>query len=250
MTNTKPYSDIGPFKLAPEAARIRIAAAANLASDRAYDAALRAASKEEGKAFIDGVHPSSAAVASVWDEEKESKTARDSLHLSVLMSVPYWAIFLMVGAACILGRICDKNAPLTLGIGSFGIGLVLLIASYIIGYRKAFRMLREIKANGFADDEMLDALAEAATNVWLFGDQAIYIAEPAEDRTPKVRTVFYDAIGTATVTVENGVEGVTITTRDGQTIARIAKPEGRDVTSADGLVARIKQAVDKSRKVA
>jgi hypothetical protein len=112
------------------------------------------------------------------------------------------------------------------------------------------RWLRELKTQGFVENPMPDALAKAATNVWLFAGGALVIAEPGDGDTIKTRTIFYDAIGTATVTVENGYEGVTITARDGQTLGRIAKPEGEGVGSADDLVVLIRIASATARRAA
>lgn len=253
MTNPRPYTDIGPFKYVPEQARSRCASAANLASDRAYDAALRALRDLDGSAEANnGVHPSPVAVAASWDEEGERTKERNSINLTFMMTAPFSGFFLLMGTALIAASFCDKRPNFGLGLGStlLVFGIIALIVMYFSGYRDLLRMRRELDTQGFIDNTMPDALASAATNVWLLGSQALVIAEPGEEDTPKTRTVFYDAIGTATVTVEDGLEGVTITTRDGRRIARIAEPEGDGIQAASDLVALIRKAVATARKAA
>lgn len=97
---------------------------------------------------------------------------------------------------------------------------------------------------------MIDAAVQTAGQIWLLGEHALVIAWANHEEASSTRTVFYDAIGTVNVTVEDGLEGVTVTGRDGSVIGRIAKPQGDQVDTAAGLAANIRRRVERVRKEA
>jgi MFS family permease len=227
MTSTSSYDKIGPFKNVPEAERARIASVANRAAERASDAALRAALEAGAKAHGKGiVRPSAAAVTSAWSKEDEHARRYG---MQALVETLFLLAICSVLAFPSLASLVDwyHGRPGAL-FGAFLLAMLPLafaIWVYFIAYRKTLKDWRAVRRLGHADDALSHAVGTAAGKVWLLGQTGIVIGWADQDEFSTTRAVFYDAIGNATLTVENGLEGVTIWTRDGSFIDRIAKPD-------------------------
>ncbi|MCZ7861249.1 hypothetical protein O9X98_07485 [Agrobacterium salinitolerans] len=250
MSTKTPYSDIGPFKYVPEDVRSRVASLANQASGRSLDAAMRAADAAGGGYEMYAYRPSTTAVTATWsDEDKHVTSVRKHFVVETLLVAALTSIFLIPAVLCAVAW-ADGKASLGGSIVFGAIGIVFFSALYFTGYKKTLRSRSDLKTQGFAGDALIDATLRVAGSTWLLGEEALVIAWANQSSASSTRAVFYDAIGTVTVTVENGLEGVTVTGRDGQFIGRLVKPKGYHSGTADGLAAEIRKRAEKSRKAA
>lgn len=242
------YSDIGPFKYVPEDVRARAASLANRASARSLDAALSAAATAGGGYELNAYRPSDTAVTMAWaDEDKHVSGVRKSflgetLLVTLLTSIMGIPAFLSLIEWMDNGR--NIGAPIAFG----AMAAAFFTAIYFSWYRSSLITRRELRKQGFAGDALINAIISRAGKTWLLGEQALVIASADHAEASSTRTVFYDAIGTVTVTQEKGLEGVTVTGRDGLVIGRLAKPQGNQIGTAEGLAAAIRQRAEKARK--
>lgn len=250
MSSTNTYDRIGPFKYVPENVCTRVAAIANRASGRALDEALRAAQMAGGGYEVNAYRPSSAAVTAGWHEEKHvTRVRRNFRHESLI--VAFFTSILAVPAVLATIDAIHGEAHALIPAIAFGICAAILICVwYFAGFKETLRHRRELRTQGFAGDALIDATVRTAGQLWLLGENALVIAWADHEEASLTRTVFYDAVGTITVTVEDGMEGVTVTGRDGLVIGRIAKPCGYQIDTAEGLASEIRRRAELARKAA
>lgn len=79
---------------------------------------------------------------------------------------------------------------------------------------------------------------------------ATRVVEVDNEHGPIVTTVFYDAIGRAKIEVEEDLEAVILTSRDGRQIARLTQPEGCTLGKSRDLVEKIASLASKAQKSA
>lgn len=250
MTTVSAYDKIGPYKYVPEHVRARVASLANLASSRSLDEALHAAEASGGGYSFNAYRPAATAVTSSWAEESHVTWVRRGVRRDTIAVALFSSVFPIITTPFAID-VAQGNSFAVFPTLTFGAGAVIMACVlYFAGYKDTLRSRRELKTQGFRRDALIDAAVHAAGTTWLLGEQALVISKADHKNTSATRTVFYDAIGTVTVTVENGLEGVTITGRDGLVIDRIAKPVGHQSDTAEVLASALRQRAEKARKTA
>jgi hypothetical protein len=241
------YNDIGPFKFVPENSRARVAYLANLASERSLDAALRAAKDAGGTIDTVSVKSSSTTVTASWDGDRHASDVRKKFFAHTVINVlftPFIGIFL---CAPFLYPF-DQNGWLYTSVSLFFACCVVFLATiFTTPYRDVLRSWFDFKAHGFADEALIHHAVQVAGQTWFLSKDALITSSVDLGKKSITRTVFYDAIGTATVTVEDGFEGVTITGRDGLFIARIAKPQCDNFSTTEDFALEITRRVNLAR---
>lgn len=256
MTQNDRASAIGPFKRVPEEVRLRIAAGASAAADKALALAIRSSREagDEGYAF-DAVFQGTAALnAAAGLGFRHSSIAADRQWTNLVggatvgfvatgaLFAPMTSMTVMAanphmgGHACavLYGLLCAAGAAVTLGALALG----------------PLGAIRRARRQGFYHDILPEIVAEAASTCWLLCETSLQITEADEDGV-SARTVFYDAIGAARVAVNaKGEEAVEITGRDGPVIATISWPTGDAIVSAHGLAASLTEKAAAARKAA
>ncbi|MCV9965042.1 hypothetical protein OIU34_24400 [Pararhizobium sp. BT-229] len=249
MTTVSAYDKIGPFKYVPENVRARVASLANLASSRSLDEALHASEASGGGYSINAYRPATAAVTSSWAEEEHVARVRGGVRRDTVAVALFSSIFPILSALFAIDVAQGSSFGLFLALVMGGAGTIIMAGGlYFAGYKETLRSRRELKTQGFRGDALIDVAVHAAGQTWLLGEAALVIAKADHKETSSTRTVFYDAIGTVTVTVEDGLEGVTVTGRDGLVIDRIAKPVGYQSDTAEVLASAIRQRAENARK--
>lgn len=250
MTTVSAYDKLGPFKYVPDNVRSRVASLANLASSRSLDEALRAAEAIGGGYSINAYRPASTAVTSAWAEEEHVAWGRAVYRRETIAAVLFSSVFPALSAPFAIDVVQGKSYALFPAL-IFGVGTIITAGFiYFAGYKDTLRGRRELKTQGFRGDALIYAAVQAAGQTWLLGEKALVIAKADHKDSSKTRTVFYDAIGTVTVTIVDGMEGVTVTGRDGLVIDRIAKPVGYQSDAAEALASDIRNRAEKARKAA
>jgi hypothetical protein len=252
MTDNRQYAGIGHFKGVPDAARLQASRKAGEAQSLATKAVLREAiDLGENPPDEDAVaRPSVDALNAVWepieaDTASSLRSALLDLRLAIIFPI---AAALLGPLAAVLNphHVYTTSLPIgTLVLTGFLIWLVTFFVLWAVIGREASAAVRSIREQGFLDEDLPRALSRVSGHAWLVGEKALYIAR-WDDK--EVKTVFYDAIGLAKVSVrDDGREAVVVTARDGSVIARMTSPSfmGRD--SARHLAERITELA--SRKV-
>jgi hypothetical protein len=252
MTST-PYSPIGPFKGVPSDVLARAALHANNAYEASAASLVRQAAivgDETSKSAV--VHSSVSAANAVWagvqnDAVSSLKSANGDYH--------FWlAILATLGGAsalslliAIIGNKPDYFAP------GFAAGFIAVIACglpYLGIVGPALTARREIREQGYFGDCLLVALGCVAGHAMLPGTQALHIATTDVLGKVSVKAVFWDAIGYATVEIDdNGLERVDIHGREGSVIGSITSPSVTDGhLDASGFAALVNERVAAVRK--
>jgi hypothetical protein len=98
---------------------------------------------------------------------------------------------------------------------------------------------------GFDDDQARHYFGGAARKMWGIGDKALYIvSDELSDGRPKTATVFYDAVGTVDLEQnDDGVDVVTLRSRDGSVISEFVDPVTSATTNAKVIVDAISERI-------
>ena len=231
------YSAIGPFRGVPETSRALAAARADASAKAAVSAAIREAREigdaaYEHQAFFPAPSVLGRLDGEVYPDTVSSlRSARIDMAvgLAFLVCVVFISVFL-----AIRGSMNGYSAAASVAWG----GTVLVPMSVFVWFTilsSAVRARRELLSQGYLGDELPSTAARIAGNCWVPTDKALYVVQNGFEGKPVVRTVFYDAIGRASLHVEDGREYTRITARDGSPIASLESPKGGQVVGAHAL---------------
>lgn len=252
MPSVSRYSSVGPFHGVPEEARARVAAAANAAASKAVAAAIRT-SRETGDECYehDAVFQGLPKLNALGDRNRQvNRTTRSEGWFKAVFIVGLLGLFGTVPfmmASDYMSVVPDSgDRPLVIaGLACAALWVLAVVVAWFSGLRD----IADIRRQGFVRDRLPDAAARRASVCWLLGERSVQIAE--FDDELEVKTVFYDAIGVAKVTIDgDGLERVEITGRDGAELAAIVSPEGQNVASAHHLAKTLTEYAAASRKAA
>lgn len=108
--------------------------------------------------------------------------------------------------------------------------LTSLVALFTVGL--TYEFVTSLKL-GFFKDSGSELFKRLSALSWIVGDVALYIAERDEKSdSTKVRTVFFDAVGSVYADNDKDGEALVLSARDGSEIARMPFPAS--ATGADG----------------
>lgn len=114
--------------------------------------------------------------------------------------------------------------------------LMFLFMLFIAG-GLTYELVSSLK-NGFFPSSGRDLFRQLAAQSWLVGDTAIYVSDRENKTSTKVRTVFFDAVGSVYADDEKGNEAIVLSARDGSEIARLPHPVS-DAGEADAIATQI-----------
>jgi hypothetical protein len=247
---TNPYSSIGPFKGVPADVLAQNALTANNAFEAALVALARHASAVGDEVDRNAVIRQSVAAAnSVWPSvEAEAasrlRLAKDDYYTSFVPGAGFGALAV---AACVAAYVAGHyEAARVAGTGALAAAFATVVMYFMVG-KAGWAAIRQIRGQGYFDDTLPKALGRVAGSCLLAGTKALHVASKSG---VKVRTVYWDSIGHALVSIDgHGLERVDIFGRDGYIVASITGPTGTDI-DANGLVALVTERVGAARKAA
>lgn len=139
-----------------------MASIANHASDRSLDAALRAADEAGGAYEIKAYRPSSTAASAAWvDADKYVASVRKRFLCETLVVASLCLVPLLMSAAYAYGWYVG-NGGLVVAVTFGALALVLFTASYFEGYGATLRSRSDVKTQGFARDDLINAVVRTA----------------------------------------------------------------------------------------
>lgn len=242
------YDNIGPFRGVPENLRQLAAARANAAADIAVSAAIREAREMGEECHQHQAFFSSATTTTHWLGEfvhDNAVSCRSSIRTDLEMSFLVLSLTTLGAFSIASVGISDGHAVAGILAAVFIFAVIFLVVwgTALCG---ALRGRKEMREQGYTSDDLPKAAARIGGQCWLPATNVLHIVETREEGKPKVRTVFYDAIGRAVTGVQYGLEFVELTSKDGSFIAKLNCPQGSQIADAHGLARFITDRMSKS----
>ncbi|MNV79492.1 hypothetical protein D3C71_1730460 [compost metagenome] len=117
------------------------------------------------------------------------------------------------------------------------VALLTLVAFAALGL--CYELVASLQL-GFFKISGSNLFKQISTLSWIVGDVAIYISERDEKSgSNKVRTVFFDAIGSVYADGDKDCEALVLSARDGSEIARMPFPASDTGSDGNEIAARI-----------
>jgi hypothetical protein len=247
---TSRYTTVGPLKDMTAAGIEMVTAAANESHALSSSAVVRRALENEERLDIStSITSGQSAFSAEWESDRDFV---DEVRVKAFfgrliplaaagLALSFLALALVSKAWPGMGDIYVYGLFATI-LSVFALGTAIMTHSDRV-------TLRQCREFGFHDDYFLRDAAQIGGSVWNTGKHALYIAsrERRSDK-PGVKVVFYDAIGSTTVEVdESGRESIEITGRDGELIASILAPESNDYPDPHAIALALRQRANAAR---
>jgi hypothetical protein len=236
------YRDIGPFEGVPEDARAVSALAASRASEAALTAALRQSEEVGDTSRPDfAIFPAVAAANSAWRTvEKADAHDLEMTYPDYLLAFRVPLVLAAIGATILCLYLCPaasvhRDNAFGAGFAFLGVAAIVFVVGSLSGGRHAKRVRKEKAARGFVGDHLSRALRAEVGKCWALGGKALHLGYG----DGKARSIFFDAIGHVSVTVDDGIENVCVFGRDGVAMCSMAAPEGLSGLSPSGIATRL-----------
>jgi hypothetical protein len=153
-----------------------------------------------------------------------------------------WFVALAAGTGYLIVSDILGTSNNRLGHAAYFISVALSLFILMSGYFMivlAYELVTSMKL-GFFPDSGKELFKRLSAHSWLVGDSALYISEQdAKTRSTKVRTVFFDAVGSVYADDEKGSEAIVLSARDGSEIARLPHPVCDANVNGNAIAAQI-----------